>query len=69
MVIQTNLLEGNAKYSVSVIDEDNTYWYISAVVTDEKQIDFKFFRCFDPNAYVDDTLNIDLRIEVESEVE
>ena len=59
------MLDGKAKYNLSVIDEHNTYWNISAVVIDHKQIKIEFFRCFDLSVYDDDTPNIDLRIEEE----
>lgn len=55
------MLNGKAKYNLSIIDESNTYWNISAVVTDKEQIEFEFFRCFDLSVYNDDSPNIDLR--------
>ena len=55
------MLNGKAKYNLSILDESNTYWNISAVVTDKKQIEFEFFRCFDSSVYDDDSPNIDLR--------
>lgn len=55
------MLNGKAKYNLSIIDESNTYWNISAVVTDKKQIEFEFFRCFDLSVYGDDSPNIDMR--------
>ena len=55
------MLNGKAFYNLSVIDEVNTYWNISAAVTDKKQVTFEFFRCFDLSEYDDDTPNIDLR--------
>lgn len=67
--LDEELINGKAKYVVSVIDENNTYWHISAVVTEKKQLDIEFFRCFDENFYSDDSPNIDLRVETESGVE
>lgn len=55
------MFNGKAKYSLSVIDESNTYWHISTVVKEKKQIEFEFFRCFDLSVYNDDSPNIDLR--------
>ena len=55
------MLNGKAKYNLTIIDESNTYWKISAVVTDKKKIEFEFFRCFDLSVYNDDSPNIDLR--------
>lgn len=63
------LFEGKAKYSVTVVDEQGTYWSICALVTDKKQMDIEFFRCFDSELYDDSSLNIDLRVEDESGVE
>lgn len=55
------LLNGKARYGLSVIDKANTYWYIDASVSNKEQIDFNFFRCFDLSFYNDDSPNIDLR--------
>lgn len=60
------MLNGKAKYNLSIIDESNTYWNISVVVTDKKQIEFEFFRCFDLSVYDDDSPNIDLRVKEET---
>lgn len=60
------MLNGKATYGLSVVDEDSTYWYITASVTDGKQINFDFLRCFDLNVYNDDSPNIDLRPVVET---
>lgn len=60
------MFDGKATFGISVIDEHNTYWYISASVTDEKQINFEFFRSFDTSAYSEDQPNIDLRITEET---
>lgn len=59
------MLNGKGKYNLSIIDESNTYWNISAVVTDKKQIEFDFFRCFDLSTYNDNSPNIDLRVSEE----
>lgn len=59
--IYNQLLNQKAKYELTVIDQSNTYWNVSIVATDSKQIDFKFFRCFDLGVYNDDEINIDLR--------
>ena len=55
------MLNGKATYGLSVFDEDDTYWYITASVEDKKQINFEFFRCFDLSVYNDDSPNIDMR--------
>lgn len=55
------ILNGKAKYNLSVIDEHGTYWNISASVKDGKKMEFEFFRCFDLSIYDDDSPNIDLR--------
>lgn len=55
------MLNGKATYGLSVIDEDNTYWYITASVMENKKISFNFFRCFDLSIYNDDSPNINMR--------
>ena len=56
------MLNGNAKYNLTVIDSNETYWSISAVVVDKKYVEFEFFRCFDLSVYDDDSPNIDMRV-------
>lgn len=55
------MFNGKATYGLSVIDLDGTYWYITASVSDKKQIDFEFLRCFDLTVYNDYSPNIDMR--------
>lgn len=57
------MLNGKAKYNLSIIDESDTYWNISAVIVEQKQVRFEFFRCFDLREYNDTSPNIDLRPE------
>ncbi len=59
--VQEQLLNGEAKYSFSMIDGHNTYIYASAQVADKKTINFKFFRCYDLEMYNDSNPNVDLR--------
>ncbi len=63
------LINGKAKYRLTAIDESNTYWSILIKVTDNKQIEIEFFRCFDLNVYSDDSPNLDLRSQENIEVE
>lgn len=63
--VYEKMLQGNAKYTLSVIDANNTYWRVSAVISDEKTVNFEFFRCFDLDTYNDDSPNIDLRADPE----
>ena len=59
--VYLRMLEGKATYGLTLIDEKNTYWYATAKVTDGKQIDFSFFRCFDSERYKDSFIDVDLR--------
>lgn len=59
------LLNGEAEYRVTIIDKSNTYWCFSAKVTEKKQLDFEFFRCFDLSVYNDESPDIDLRVAQE----
>ena len=63
------LINGKARYRLTVIDESNTYWSILIKVTDKKQIEIEFFRCFDLSVYSDDSPNLDLRSQENTEVE
>lgn len=60
------MLNGKAKYNLSIIDRNETYWNISAMVVDKKYVEFEFFRCFDLSVYNDDSPNIDLRVPEET---
>lgn len=64
--IYDEVLEGKATYGLSIIDESNTYWYVTATVVDKKCMNFEFFRCFDLSTYNDDSPNLDLRIKDET---
>lgn len=59
--VYEQMLQGKATYGFSVIDEDGTYWYITADITNGEQLDVEFFRYFDLSIYKDITPNIDLR--------
>lgn len=59
------MLNGKARYNLSIIDRNETYWNISAVVVDKKYVEFDFFRCFDLSTYNDNSPNIDLRVSEE----
>lgn len=64
--IYVEFFEGKVTYGLSIIDESNTYWYVTAMVTDKEYINFEFFRCFDLSTYSDDSPNLDLRIKDET---
>lgn len=64
--IYADMLEGKATYGLSVIDKDETYWYITAEVRDKEYVDFEFFRCFDLSTYNDNSPYLDLRITDET---
>lgn len=63
--IYEEMFAGKATYGLSIVDKDNTYWYITAAVSDGQQVNFEFFRCFDLSVYSDETPNIDLRVKDE----
>ncbi len=72
----TELLNGEATYHVSVIDEKETYWKIKGSVTEQKNVVFSFLRSYDFRKYEDNSPNMDLRKEdiedlssIESEAE
>lgn len=59
--------QGKAMYALSIIDEHNTYWHVTAKLNEEKQVDFEFSRCFDLSIYNNVIPDIDLRTHGESE--
>lgn len=65
--IYEDLLNGEVYYGLSVIDKENTYWYISADITNQEQINLEFLRCFDLREYNDYSPDIDLRTSEEQE--
>ena len=55
------LLNGNATYFVSIYDEYDTYWKITATVSKEKVFKFSFMRNYYLGDFVDNYPTIDLR--------
>ena len=59
--VYEQMMAGKATYGLSVMDEENAYWYITAKVTNGAQVDVEFFRCFDATQYTVGDPNVDLR--------